>query len=228
MWNVAGPVGSAKNSVMVSRSSGETRIQTTSETVSRPAGTTVKGDRSKVKICIVPCCTDAPSPAPATAAPAIARGVEPYPLDSLTRRADPPRVTLTTCRTDWLANPSKDQFVGPCPKSGGDAAIIEAVHAAVQRLSCRCVSAPAGSVGRTSDATTPTRATDDRITARRDRHRRPLTRPKRNQLTCNLLSSVGADCLGTACPRRLISRRPGPGPSRYMRHVVLSGSLRLA
>src|SRR4029453_2525372 len=107
MWNVAGPVGSAKNRVMVSCSSGDTRIGTRSETATCPAGTTVEDDRSKVKACIDPVRTYPPSPPTPTDAPATARGVEPYALDSLTRRIYPPRVTLTTCRTDWLVNPSR-------------------------------------------------------------------------------------------------------------------------
>jgi hypothetical protein len=87
-----------------------------------------------------------------------------------------------------LVNPSRDQFAGPCPKSGGDAAIIEAVHAPVQQLSRRCVSAPAGDVVRTSDATMPATATDDTITAPAGRHQRRLASPKRYRLMCNLLN----------------------------------------
>jgi hypothetical protein len=91
MWNVAGPVGCAKYSVMVSRSSGDMCIGIASETASCPAGTTVEEDRSKVTVCKVPGCTNAPSPETPTDAPATARGEEPYALDSLTRRVAPRR-----------------------------------------------------------------------------------------------------------------------------------------
>jgi hypothetical protein len=126
-------------------------------------------------------------------APVTGSGVEPYTLDSLIRTVDPPRVTLTTCRTDWLANPSRDQLSGPCPKSGGDAAIIEAVHAPVQRLSRRCVSALASDVGRTTDATMPATATDDTSTAFAGHHQRRLATPKRYQPMGNLLNQFCAD-----------------------------------
>src|SRR4030095_9100968 len=113
----------ARRGVTLSLSGGRIRIRTASEAVSRPAGRTVEGEWPKVKACSVPDRTDAPSPATPRVAPARRSGVAPYTLDSRMRTADPPRVTLTTCRTDWLANPSSDQFGSP--NSGGDAVIID-------------------------------------------------------------------------------------------------------
>jgi hypothetical protein len=62
-WNVEGPVGPAKYIVTVRRSSATTRSRVGSETASRPAGTTVDGDRPNFSRRSEPGRTDAPWPA---------------------------------------------------------------------------------------------------------------------------------------------------------------------
>jgi hypothetical protein len=118
-WNVAGPVGPAKYSVTVSRSSAATRSATASDRTSRPAGTAVERCPPKVTVRSDPASTAAPSAARPIVAPVSRRAPVPYTLETRIRTADPPRLTRTGCRTDWLSKPP-DQLGVP-KKSGNDA-----------------------------------------------------------------------------------------------------------
>src|SRR5215203_2958322 len=121
------------------------------------------------------------SPATPRVAPASRSGVAPYRLDSRIRTADPPRVALTTCRTDWLANPSSDQFASP--NSGSDAVIIDVAHAPVQRPSDRSVSAAAGTTATTINATVVAATTDhNMLNWLGDHQRRSVMRRIRDHL----------------------------------------------
>jgi hypothetical protein len=172
----------AKNRVRLSRSSGKTGIRTASVAVSRRGGRTVEGERPNVNVRSVPDRTDAPSPATPRVAPASRSGVTPYTLDSRIRTADPPRVTLTTCRTDWLVNPSSDQFGRP--NSGGDAVVIDVAHAPVQRPSDRSVSAAAGATATTINATVVAATTGHNMpTGLGAHHRRSMMR----RIRCHLI-----------------------------------------
>jgi hypothetical protein len=75
-------------------------------------------------------------------APVSRSGASPYTLDSRIRTVEPPRLTRTIWRTDWLSKPP-DQFGSP--KRSGNGAIRALPHPPAHRTgSRRCCVAAAG------------------------------------------------------------------------------------
>jgi hypothetical protein len=174
-WKVAGPVGSAKYSVTVSLSKGVVGSQVASEASSPPGGMVAEGCLAKVSGRIVPGWRAAPWAVLATDAPVICSGEVPKRFDSLMRTLVPPALIRTTCRRDWSAKPSRDQF-GPhhsWPAVGcwwADA--HTAAHGPLAPRSAVALAEPAGASRTASMAAT-------RTSARRFRMRRSA-RPRRS------------------------------------------------